>query len=93
MEELLQLKQEVTMLREVAAQSEVENSTQRSTIIQATTQGVEEEEVNEQANIGPSSIVTVNSSLMDSETLPSLTDRPTDIRMQNSEILSQQIAL
>ena len=49
MEELLQLKQEVTMLREVAAQSEVENSTQRSTIIQATTQGVEEEELNEQA--------------------------------------------
>ena len=31
------------------AQSEVENSTQRSTIIQATTQGVEEEEINEQA--------------------------------------------
>ena len=44
MEELLQLKQEVTMLREAAAQSEVESSTQRSTLIQATTQGMEDEE-------------------------------------------------
>ena len=46
MEELIRLKQEVSVLREVAHQSEMDNSTQRetqlTTNIQATTQGPED---------------------------------------------------